>query len=252
MFFIISKILHFLTSPLSWVFIIFVLSFFINKSKAKKLRISAICILYFFSNAFIFDEMARKWEVKSIPVHQVNEHEIGVVLGGFITYSNSSTLEGFHESSDRFLHALTLYKAKKIDKFLISGGSGSILKPHEKEALIIKNFFIKIGVPANDILVEPYSRNTYENAYYSSKILKKYFINHKPILITSAYHMKRAELCFKKQGITPKLFAVDQYAGPRKYEIDHLFIPNSYTLTKWQKFIHEWVGLLVYKIKGYI
>ena len=195
MFFVLSKILNFLSSPVSWIWILLILAIFWKNPKLKKrFLIAAFAVFYFFSNSFIVDEVLRAWEVESQDMDKVEHHDIAIVLGGFITYSESSQMEGFFESSDRFLHAISLYKAKKVDKILISGGSGSILKPEQKEAVIIKNFMVKIGIPADDIIIETLSRNTHENAKYSAEILERFYPEGNYLLITSAYHMKRSHL----------------------------------------------------------
>ncbi|GAB4253579.1 MAG: YdcF family protein [Vicingaceae bacterium] len=238
--------------PITWVFILLILALLTKKTKRKKkLLLSAIVVLYVFSNSFLLDEFLRKWETKSIPPHELQKHDVAVVLGGFITYSPSSKLEGFQESSDRFLHALTLYKQKKVSKIFISGGSGSVLHPEDKEALIIYNFLIKMGIPKKDIYFESLSRNTYENALYSTAFLKTYFPNKKYLLITSAYHMPRAKKCFEKLEVEVTPFAVDHISGFRKFEFDHMFIPNTTAMRGWEILIHEWLGFLIYKIKGY-
>jgi uncharacterized SAM-binding protein YcdF (DUF218 family) len=54
----------------------------------------------------------------------------------------------------------------------------------------------ELGVPRRDIIVEGTARNTQESARAVKRVLKSKRI----FLVTSAYHMKRAEGLFKKQG----------------------------------------------------
>jgi uncharacterized SAM-binding protein YcdF (DUF218 family) len=110
---------------------------------------------------------------------------------------------------------------------------------------------IKIGIPDSDVLTEEQSRNTRENAVYTAKILQdKTYSN--LLLITSASHMRRANGCFKKVGLNCDIYPTDYYSGARKYNFDHLFIPNARTLFNWNAFIHELFGIITYKVFGYI
>ncbi len=254
MFFIISKILHFLISPLTWVFILLlwgVLSK--NQRSKKKIFLTAIVLLYFFSNSFIVDEAFRFYEERDAKYSEITKtYDVAIVLGGFTSYDAEQELEGFHASIDRLLHGLKLYKTGKAKKIMLVSGSGSITKPNEKEALILKNYLLKIGIPEQDLIIESESRNTHENAVNTAKILNKSFQKGNFILITSGYHMPRAKRCFKKVGLPVAPFSVDQYAGKRKFVFDYLFIPNIEALKKWNILTHEWFGVISYKIVGYI
>ena len=253
MFFIFSKILQFLISPIIWVFILLLFSAFYKSSKKKKrFLLIGMGVLYFFSNSFILDEAFRVYEERNQNFNTIQNHDIAIVLGGFTSYDSQSEMEQFHLSTDRFLHSLQLYKLGKVKKIMLVGGSGSIAKPNEKEGLILERFLIKMGVPKKDIIVESESKNTRENAVNSAQIINENYPNSTCVLVTSGYHMPRAERCFKKVGLTVTPFSVDHYSGERKYLFDHLFIPNSFTLLKWNMLIHEWVGFLSYKIMGYV
>ncbi|MGZ4118990.1 MAG: YdcF family protein, partial [Bacteroidia bacterium] len=69
--------------------------------------------------------------------------------------------------------------------------------------------------------------------------------------ITSAFHMRRSLGCFNKVGIATVPYSTDRYAGPRKFEFDYLFIPNSSVMNDWNTLIHEIIGYITYKISGY-
>lgn len=64
--------------------------------------------------------------------------------------------------------------------------------------------------------------------------------------------MPRSLAVFKKAGyknLTP--FITNKLSGPRRFTFDHLLIPNSEALFSLNYLIHEWVGFIVYKLKGY-
>src|SRR5438445_612132 len=57
--------------------------------------------------------------------------------------------------------------------------------------------------------------------------------------------------CLKKAGIIATPYSTDRYSGPRKFEFDHLFIPNLSAMMDWNNFIKEIIGFITYKIVGY-
>lgn len=256
MFFIVSKILAFLLNPLIWILVLLGFTLFIkNAKKKKKLLIITIIVLYFFSNHFIISEFYRVWEVQPAQLYQLEDHyDVGVVLsGGMITYDDRYERYTFRANTDRFLQAVYLYKEKKIGKILISGGSGSLIFRDQLEAVSLKDFLVNtLEIPEADILVDSVSDNTHQNAVESTKIINEIFDNPKVLLITSAFHMRRANMCFKKQGIEVALYSTDLTAGPRRYEFEHLFIPAMQSVLQWNKLLHEWIGIIIYKIMGYV
>lgn len=254
MFFILSKILLFLLNPIIWIFILLLWGTLSkNPIKKKKILWSTVFVFYFFSNAFITDEFVRAYEERNQTYSELTEnYDAAIVLGGFSTYDYSQELVQFHSSTDRLMAGIKLYKTGKAKKLMIVSGSGKIMNPDEKEALFIKNYLLNIGIPARDLIIESESKNTRENAVFATKILNERYTNGKYILVTSAMHMPRAKRCFQQTKLTVTPFSVDHQAGPRKYVLDHLFIPDLDSLRRWKSLIKEWTGLTAYKLKGFI
>jgi len=71
-------------------------------------------------------------------------------------------------------------------------------------------------------------------------------------LITSAFHMKRAQACFKKQDVKFDVFSTDLYTGELEYTPFDLFVPNVGAIKTWTILIKEWLGMIAYKVAGYI
>lgn len=254
MFFILSKVFQFLFSPLTWILILMVLRVIIHKKKpklAKKMMITALIMLLLFTNPFLFYEAMRAYEVDAVKKEDLRkDYDYAILLSGMLTYDDYYDRINFQRSADRLLQTLDLYYEGKVKKIFITGGSGEIFNQKDKEAIILKNYLIKIGIPENDILVESNSRNTYENARESGKILppdKGYTF----LLITSAFHMRRAVACFKKQGYSFDVYVTDRYAGRRRWNID-LFVPKAEILGYWAILFKEIGGLAAYKITGKI
>ena len=253
MFFIFSKILAFLISPLIWVFTLFIVAFFAkDKLRQKKLCIAAVIILYIFSNPFLVDEAMRHWELTTPDLKSTQKYEYAIVLGGMTWYDARQDKPQFLRSSDRIFQVLPLVGNKQIKKIIITGGSGSVSHPEEKEAAILKNYLLKCGYADSSIIIENESRNTRENALFTKHLMDSLHIKDSVLFITSAYHLRRAIGCFDKAGIKNiVVYPTDRYSGPRKFEIGHLLIPDPEILEESTILLHEITGWLVYKIKGY-
>lgn len=249
MFFVLSKVLAFLLMPLFWFFVLMLYSFF--SKHRKKIQVVALILLYVCSNGFIVDEIGRWWE--KYPLPEINTtYEVGVVLGGIGKIDPAEKRIEFNNSADRLLKAIELYHQKKIKKILITGGSGSLLHPEDKEAVYIYQYLKNIQIPDTSIIIENESRNTYENALFTKKILDSLHIKDNIVLITSAYHLRRSVAIFEKLGYKSILpFPAERLSGPRKFELDHCLLPHPDTMSTLYKYIHEWIGMIVYKIKGY-
>ncbi len=253
MFFILSKILQYILMPYLWIFIMFFGALFLKKGKhQKKLLSVGIILLFFFGNEFIAREAMALWEKEPVNISALSDYETGIVLTG-VTKQKSAYQDRtfFDKGADRLLHAVQLYKAGKISKILVTGGSGSITKRVATEAADLKRAFLYCGVNASDLIIEDKSRNTRENAFFTKVTIQKNRLSGKFLLITSAFHMRRAKGCFDKAGVKTDIFPVDYYTGDRKFTPDTLIIPSADGLSLWTRLIHEVFGYIVYKLISY-
>jgi uncharacterized SAM-binding protein YcdF (DUF218 family) len=252
MFFILSKILSFIITPIVWIVTLLLISFFSkDEKKKKKFLLTSVLMLLFFTNGFIFNSFMRLWEVPATPYHELEQYEAGIVLGGMSVNDEKLQRPQFYRGVDRLIQAIDLYKRGIIKKIIFTGGSGRILHPEMKEGIYLKDYILKMGVNENDLFMETESNNTHENATLTKLLFDKEKIKGKLLLITSAFHMKRSLACFKKEGIIADPYSVDRYAGPSKFEFDFIAMPDISALSGWTNYIHEVVGYITYKLKGY-
>jgi len=213
---------------------------------------SALITFLIFSNSFLFNQVAKNWEGENATLKK-EKYDAVIILGGYSGWNEKHSSVEFNESSDRFIRGLELYKKGLADKILLTGGSGLILKPEEKESFWIRDLLETFDVNANDIIIESESRNTNENALNTEQILKeKYGAKGDFILITSAFHMNRAEKCFSKTGLNFESVRVDFMIDDNDYTLETYVIPSASTLSAWQLLIKEWLGYAVYWAKGYL
>ena len=246
MFYILSKIFGFLTKPLVWIFILMVSSL-LFKRKRNLFLILSVLMFYFFSNQFIADKCALIWEISPISIKNINKkYDYGVVLGGYSSYNKEVEQIDLNNHADRLITAIELYHLGIIKKILISGGNGNLINNGLKESIWSYNLLITMKVHKKDIILESKSRNTMENALYSSSLINP---QKNVLLVTSANHMKRAEFCFNKMNIPVDCFPTDCTKRNKVYSLDYLFIPSINALLKWKNITHEIIGYFKYQLK---
>lgn len=255
MFFILSKILLFLTFPLTWIALTLIASIIWYKKKfSKKLLITGLILFFFFSNTAIFCEFARHWEIQGKNIAKLPKFDCAILLTGMASFNNDLNRISLGNNGDRIWQAVDLYHRGKVKKILITGDSGMITDRglHEAEQLgkVIEGW----NIPVKDIIIESNSQNTYENAEFSSKLLKKSYPELKRfLLVTSAIHMKRSLACFKKQNMDCVPFSTNHFTGPtRGYYLEQYILPNSQVLSYWESLTKEWVGYFSYWLAGYL
>ena len=256
MFFVLSKVFAFFIKPIVWVVALLIFSVWAKNPRRRRRAIwGALLLLLFFSNRWISNQVFRAWEMRTITADQIETgYDIGIVLGG---YSNSFIEPGqdrhnFSERANRFTNALELYYSGKVKKLLLTGGSGRMLQDGPSESEMMVEFLQRIGIPESDYIIEPDSRNTWENALFTKNIVQARYPGANCLLITSAWHMPRSEACFRKAGLEVTPFSTDFISERNRWDFDMIFIPDKLGLYKWELLIKEWVGCVAYRLRGYI
>lgn len=254
MFFFLSKVLTFLVSPMVWFFALFIWAIRTkDERKKKKLFIWAFSVIYICCNSFIVDELARAWEPVTPDYYLTDEkYDMAIILGGVGSIDERQNRINFGASGDRLFQTLELYHRGRVKQIMFTGGSGSLRYPTHKEGAYIKKYLHIIHVPDSAVIIENESKNTYENAVFSKKILDSLQFKGSVLLVTSAFHMPRAMAVFKKAGytnVTPYL--TNRMSGPRRFDWDFCLLPNPEALSNLNMLIHEWIGYAVYKMRGW-
>jgi uncharacterized SAM-binding protein YcdF (DUF218 family) len=256
MFFFLSKLIDFIAMPITILMGLLIWSFFTKNNKIKN-RISAatIILLYLASNRLIVNKLAYWYETPVQSVNSVDKiYDVGVLLTGGITFAQNyqETIPSMGNRSDRVLQTFHLYKVGKIRSIIITGTDNlNLLKNNTGEAQLAKKLLTSWGVPEQDIHLELKARNTRENALFTTEILKKEFPEASVMLITSAFHMRRAHGCFEKAGTQTTPFRTDFEGTGYPLFLREKLVPNPTALSLTHTLWHEWIGLLVYKLMGY-
>ncbi len=241
--------------PLIWIAGCLLIALFTRSDKRRrKFLLAGVMLIALFGNNFLANEAFIWWEVPVTPLKTLRQdYDVAIILTGVTdTERKPQDRVYFQRGADRVMHPLQLFKMGKVKHFLISGGSGRLVGTKESESEELAQVLRMCGVPDSCITIENRSRNTHENALFSAEILTRQFPKQSYLLVTSAFHMRRAEGCFKKAGIPVTLFSTDFYSHPRKITPDAWLIPSEGAIGKWSVIWHEWIGYLMYWLMGYV
>lgn len=216
----------------------------------------ALGILFVTGNSVLINEMALLWE--PLP-YQVNgkmdmpKARVCVILGGYSGFDHERNRMGFSNASERFFTPLKGMINQTVDTVILTGGSASVISKKYYESIYAKNLMKEFGIKENRIFIDAKSRNTYENAIETKRILDSLQVTDSVILITSAFHMNRAEACFQKAGVKFIPYPV-HYIGnaTRDYDIEAFLVPSAGAINDFQTMFREWIGIISYKMTGKI
>ncbi len=144
---------------------------------------------------------------------------------------------------ERTVYAAWLYQHRRPLPILACGGTFAGDVP--PAAVVMRQVLQKEGIAGSSIWTEERSLSTYENALFGAAILRRQGIS-RIVLVTEAYHMLRAELCFRKQGLAVIPAPCRFTLPPRFFDL----FPEGNTLDSIECMLHEVVGLAWYKIRG--
>ncbi len=146
------------------------------------------------------------------------------------------------EAESRLLHGVRLARRLQVP-LVVSGGRVLSAEVVPSEAEVAAALALDLGIPRGMLRVESDSRTTAENARFTAER----FEFHRVVVVTSAYHMRRALLAFNREGLSP-------IAAPAAYRRDLrplrpvMFMPNAGNLRDTATVMRERVGFWWYRL----
>jgi uncharacterized SAM-binding protein YcdF (DUF218 family) len=174
-----------------------------------------------------------------------------VVLGGSVIPEIAAARgddSGLNESAERITAAVELARKYPDARIIFTGGNSSLFENAPSEAAVAFHQLTALGVAPDRITAEEQARNTIENAVFSRLIAQP-----KPgerwLLVTSAFHMPRSIAVFRAAGFAVEAYPVD-YRTRGLADATRLFPSVAYGLLQTDQAVHEWAGLLAYRLTG--
>ncbi|HAX74625.1 MAG TPA: hypothetical protein DCY88_02020 [Cyanobacteria bacterium UBA11372] len=263
MFLFLSKLLPIFFYPLGLACLLMVVAL-VTFWKRPRVAIGAIAtalfVLLIASNGAVSRSLVRSLEWQHIPSGELPQVPAIVVLGGAIKPKvPPRPWVDLADRGDRILHGAQLYRQGKAPWLVLSGGRIDWKDNNDSESKDMAAIALAMGVPPSAILEDPTSLNTYQNAVNVRKILDDKKIQRRVLLITSAMHMPRSLLIFKRQGIdaiaapTDFLLTEKDFKPPDSWQaIVFNLLPDIENLGNTTSVIKEYLGIAVYRLKGWL
>ncbi len=239
------KILPLFIMPIMVVILLIVIGLY---RKRNSFIYFAIALLYIpstpiFSHAF-FKLVEGDQYRKSIP--SIERADAIVVLSGILSIHEIDDEEYIDWGDpDRFFGGVELMKAGKAPKLIFTGAKMPWGESNRTEGAALADYAAEYGIPYNHIVVTSLVTNTADEAI----AVKNVALGNKIILVTSAFHMPRAQMLFEKEGFEVALYPVDF----KSLTTDSLtfmdYLPNAGSLAKTELGMRELMGRLFYWVQ---
>jgi uncharacterized SAM-binding protein YcdF (DUF218 family) len=264
MFLYFSKLLPLFIYPLglACVLLVMALALLWRQPRLSALSIVlALALLLVGGNGWIANQLTRSLEWQNLPAANLPTAEAIVVLGGATRpqiYPRPAV--DVMEEGDRMIYGAQLYRQGKAPIVILSGGRTLDLQGvSSSEAEDMAALMVNLGVPKSAILKDATSLNTHENAVNVKKILQERGIQ-RILLVTSALHMPRSLRIFQKQGIEAIAAPTDFLVSKEELDLSddtlgvYLLnaVPDAKNLNQLTRSLKEYVGLLVYGLRGWL
>lgn len=253
MFFIVSKIFWFLASPLHFSLICLGVGLAAASrwSFGMALAIFGAALLALMSFSPLGSLLLRPLEDRFPRQSEIRTPPKGIiVLGGALDerISRARGQVALNDAAERLTEAAALARLFPDAVLVFSGGSGSLLDGSIKEAEAAHKFWSQLGVPERQMVFENSSRNTYENAVFTQKLVRPRD-DENWLLITSAFHMPRSMGIFRALGMNPTAYPVDYRTFGNLDDLRPL-ADGSLAIRNVEIALREWFGLVAYRLDG--
>lgn len=252
MSFILSKIFAVFLFPYPlFLLLLFVFSFAVRQKWPRRFYRIIWLLVFILSTTAVSGPLLKSLEnnYRYLSLKETPQADVIVVLSGMIkaNATRDETPE-FTGAADRILKGVELLKKNKAPRLLLTGGSGLMLQNGEAEAAVLGTYIRRMfDIKAEKILTETGSRNTYENAVESARLLMPE--NKKILLVTSAFHMPRSVRLFRAQGFKVVPVPVD-YKTATENTFPESYAPSLHGAMQFTIWFKETVGTIAYSLMG--
>lgn len=162
----------------------------------------------------------------------------------------ASSLRGapeFNSASERLITGITLARRfPDADLYLVGGIT---LSDGTRDTDVMRRTAVDVGLDQSRIHVINDTVNTCENARAVTADLGRRVLP-QSLLVTSAYHLPRAMLCFEAVNASVTPVPVDYQTWPIKSPVGSIKLDPLNSLSLADRALHEWVGLFYYRVTG--
>jgi uncharacterized SAM-binding protein YcdF (DUF218 family) len=260
MFFALSKLVDALLSPLWWALLLGALGLRWRGREPGRVRKwaarSGVAALVFFSIGHVSFALLRSLEATSLTTLRDDDapYDAVVVLGGIVdehAMRSSADAPSLNDNVERVLEAVRLVRRGRARNVLIAAGSLAPSPSRPVEAHVLRAMLREWGVDDQRVAIDDRSRNTRENAVEAARIARERGWS-RLVVVTSAFHGRRARGCFRAVGLDPRWLIADRRAPVHaRWTSADGWIPRAKNLALSEMVLREMAGWWIYRAQGY-
>ena len=251
--YLISKILPLAVLPLGLSLILLLFGWI---ARRRWPVITALLLLWLFSLGQVSEGLWRwleaPWQRRAATAAP-SADAIVVLSGGRHPAPGAARVSEWKDP-DRFHAGLDLYWAGKAPLLLFTGGASPFRPGQPPEGQRYLQEARQLGIPVTAMASTPPVVNTAEEAIAIRQLMQRsqsLTTSTRILLVTSAFHMRRAQHLFERQGLKVLPFPVDfqargRWAGPLMRDPTQ-WLPSARALDESTRALRELIGRLVYR-----
>jgi uncharacterized SAM-binding protein YcdF (DUF218 family) len=254
MFFVLSKTLDVLVDPWWWGFGLALAGVaLLVRGARRKLGVvlahAGLAVWLVFSLPAVANRLWHGLEADAVTTAKPGEtYDAVVLLGGVVSaYGATAEVPSWNDNVERLLVTYELLSSGRAKVAIVSGGSLGV-DGLLTEAGYLARQLEAWGIAKDRIVVEGQARNTRENATFTKALLDERGWK-RVLILTSAFHLKRAAGCFRAAGVEFDAQAVDYRM--REPSRDTHVLPRGEYLADSTRALREYLGRFVYRVMGY-
>lgn len=213
----------------------------------------AVAGLYLLSTPAISDALAGSLERQygPLPVEELPRTDAIVVLGGgVLPPARPRDGADLGQAADRVWHGAALYRAGRAPLVIVTGARPYVDRG-DSAAAATGSLLQRLGVPGSALVVRGDSTSTREDALTVLQAMEQRQLEH-VLLVTSALHMPRAVATFRAAGIRVWPASTDHEVVQPARRDTWAWLPYPRAFARANRAWHEYVGMLYYRLRGWI
>lgn len=249
--FVLSATVSFLIQPLAWAGMLIASGAFLiftRPQAARRLLFCGIALWALVGWIPLPSMLLQRLEDEySRPAGHLDRYIGLVVLGGAVEPPSPTGDRGevsLNEAAERMTVPVSLIREHPHWVLVFTGGNSSLVSNRMSAADRAKDFFGSMGINASQAVYERRARTTRENALFTSSLPS---VNKGAdwLLVTSAWHMRRAMQVFRACGWSVTPFPVDYRTSK---STDWLAYSTVDGANLWYIVLHEHLGFAYYQL----
>lgn len=219
--------------------------------RSRVATLLAVVLLYAASVPVLSDPLFRAVEQQQLRLRPeaVAPAQAVVVLSGMMVNipGKQGGVPEWGDAADRFFGGMELYAAGKAPRLVFTGGLLPWQREQEPEGQVLRRMALRFGVPANAMMVSGPAQNTEQESAAVRQLLEPGV--QRIVLVTSAFHMPRAQRLFEQAGFVVTPYPVDFRVTVRgTTPMDYL--PEASALERTDIAVRELLGRGYYALRA--